>query len=118
MAEVCPHWAQWTVRSIPVRPFASVRLPSEDGPIVVGLLSIGRGWVSLRVPRDGEHRCEVWRPIDIDWSGAELHASCRGIVVRAQGEEHRAMRARHRDDALWRWIHRAIAIDGCVEGLW
>ena len=117
-ARLIPTWAQWTLRPRPARPFASVHLPSEDGPIAVGLLAIGRGWVSLRVPRAGSDRCEVWRPCDIDWSNAQLHSDCLGVLVKVQAQEHRALRAKQTDDAIWRWVHRAVAIDACVEGLW
>ncbi len=113
-----PIWAQWKVRRRPAQAFASVRLQSGDGPLLAGLLAIGRGWVSVRVRRGDCEQCEVWRPDQVDWTDAQLHEKCRGIVVTIQGKTHAALLENKAKAEIWKWIDRAVAVGASVDAVW
>ena len=115
--EACaPFWARWKARQVDVRPWASLRLSAQYGHRPVQLLSVGRGWVSVRVEYPTGPRCELYRPGDIDWTEARLHGSCTGVVVELDGREHRCVVLEVGEARVWQWVARAVEVNACVEG--
>ena len=112
-----PAWARWRARRVQVRPWASVTLQGAHGPCFADILSIGRGWVSVRVLVSMGYQCQVWRPADVEWQTAELMSGCRGIRVELPSGEVHELRRDRGEAVLWRWVARAVEVGATVEGL-
>lgn len=116
--DAAPYWARWKARQVEVRPWASLRLSAQYGHRPVQLLSVGRGWVSVRVEYPTGPRCEVYRPGDLDWSEARVMGGCTGVQVEtAEGAVHELNIRASGEGRLWQWVRRAVQTGASVEGL-